>query len=230
LKVQLDKVGLLRKELSYKDEQLKRREKEVNALLLKMEYMKLKIGGLEEEHVEKDQQMEVLEELRDTLLNENEILQRTNEAFAQKLKINKEYIDNLSNLLNSRLKDSALEAKDIKEIQEMQLLMKEKNYAREISLLKEENEALKEENQKGNEEYRKLKEDYERFLNNYEESVKDKFPDFEEFTDNMVKAGIEQFKASSEKEKSMLQKELQKKVKKVSTIINTEYNLIRFWS
>ena len=230
MKVQLDKVGLLRKELSYKDEQLKRREKEVNALLLKMEYMKLKIGGLEEEHVEKDQQMEVLEELRDTLLNENEILQRTNEAFAQKLKINKEYIDNLSNLLNSRLKDSALEAKDIKEIQEMQLLMKEKNYAREISLLKEENEALKEENQKGNEEYRKLKEDYERFLNNYEESVKDKFPDFEEFTDNMVKAGIEQFKASSEKEKSMLQKELQKKVKKVSTIINTEYNLIRFWS
>jgi len=230
LKVQLDKVGLLRKELSYKDEQLKRREKEVNALLLKMEYMKLKIGGLEEEHVEKDQQMEVLEELRDTLLNENEILQRTNEAFAQKLKINKEYIDNLSSLLNSRLKDSALEAKDIKEIQEMQLLMKEKNYAREISLLKEENEALKEENQKGNEEYRKLKEDYERFLNNYEESVEDKFPDFEEFTDNMVKAGIEQFKASSEKEKSMLQKELQKKVKKVSTIINTEYNLIRFWS
>ena len=230
MKVQLDKVGLLRKELSYKDEQLKRREKEVNALLLKMEYMKLKIGGLEEEHVEKDQQMEVLEELRDTLLNENEILQRTNEAFAQKLKINKEYIDNLSSLLNSRLKDSALEAKDIKEIQEMQLLMKEKNYAREISLLKEENEALKEENQKGNEEYRKLKEDYERFLNNYEESVKDKFPDFEEFTDNMVKAGIEQFKASSEKEKSMLQKELQKKVKKVSTIINTEYNLIRFWS
>jgi len=219
LRIQLDKVGLLRKDLNSKDEQLKRREKEVHALLLKMEYMKIKIKGLEEEHEEKDQQMKVLETLRDTLLNENDLIQKINEGFVKKLKSSKEYTENLSNILNTRLKNAAFEAEDIKEIQEMQIVLKEKNYEREINLLKETNEALREEIKKEREEYKKIKEDYEKFLKNHEESIKNKFPSFEEAVDNMVKAALEQTKSSYEKEKSMLQRKLQKKVKIVKIII-----------